>query len=73
MRREVQPVMTERRMVDWRVVSRVKVLMMIVVGMMEGNCRNHLMMMLMPETTGGYWAAELRHDHLSASLLREGW
>jgi hypothetical protein len=61
-RREVQPVMTERRMVDWRVVSRVKVLMMIVVGMMEGNSRNHLMMMLMPETTGGYWAAELRHD-----------
>lgn len=52
MRREAQPVMTERRMVDWRVVSRVKVLMMIVVGMMEGNSRNHGMMMLMPETTG---------------------
>ena len=73
MRREVQPVMTEGRRVDWRVVSRVEVLMMIVVVMIEGNCRNHGMMMLMPEITGRYWAAELRHDHLIESLLREGW
>ena len=73
MRREVQPVMTEGRRVDWRVVSRVEVLMMIVVGMMEGNSRNHGMMMLRPEITGSYGAAELRHDHLSESLLREGW
>jgi len=68
-----QPVMTDRRKVDWIGLSRVEVLMMIVVGMMEGNSRNHLMIMLMPETTGGYWAAELRHDHLIESLLREGW
>ena len=72
MRREAQPVMTERRRVDWISVSRVEVLMMIVVGMIEGNSRNHGMMMLRPEITGGYWAAELRHDHLSESLLREG-
>ena len=68
-----QPVMTDRRKVDWIGLRRVEVLMIVVVGMMEGNSRNHLMMMLMPETTGGYWAAELRHDHLSESLLREGW
>ena len=73
MRREVQPVMTEGRRVDWRVVSRVEVLMMIVVGMMEGNSRNHGIMMLRLEVTGSYWAAELRHDHLSELVPREGW
>ena len=65
--------MTERRMVDWRVVSRVEVLMIVVVGMVESNSRNHGMMMLRPEITGSYGAAELRHDHLIESLLREGW
>ena len=64
--------MTERKRADWIGVSMVEVLMTIVVEMMEDNSRNHGMMMLMPETTGGYWAAELRHDNLSESLLREG-
>ena len=47
--------------------------MMIVVGMIEGNSRNHEMMMLRPEITGSYWADELRHDHLSELVLWECW
>ena len=73
MKREAQPVMTERKRVDWGVVSMVEVLVMIVVGVMEGNSRSPGMMMLRPEITGGYWTAELRHDHLSGCLLRKGW
>ena len=68
-----QPVMTDRRKVDWIGLSRVEVLMIVVVGMMESNSRSHGMMMLRPEITSSYGAAELRHDHLSESLLREGW